>query len=106
MNAPVPPPPRTTYSQMLKAKVVETKIKERREIAEKKDKEEKERLRKQREMNAAVTKVLRMAKLEAKGDYVYKSERLPPPCDTEEQCKATLQATNKSRLVEHVKKNR
>ncbi len=63
MNAPVPPPPRTTYSQMLKAKVVETKIKERREIAEKKDKEEKERLRKQREMNAAVTKVLRMAKI-------------------------------------------
>ncbi len=107
MNVPVPPSPRTTYSQVLKAKAVGIKIKERCEIAEKENMEEKERLRKQREINVVVTKVLKMAELEAKGDNTYISERLSQyenARDAEEQCKTTLQS-NKNRL-KHLKKAR
>ncbi len=109
MNASVPPSPRTTYSQVLKAKAVETKIKERREVAEKEDMEGKERLCKQRKINAVVTKALRMAELEAKGDYAYKSEiqsKYKNDCDAEAQCRTTSQSKSNKNRLEHVKKAR
>ncbi len=100
MNVPVPPSPHTTHSQLLKAKAVEMNMKERCELAKKENMEERERLRKQREISAVVTRALKMAELEAKGDSTYISEGISQykdACGAGVECNAKLES-NKNRL--------